>query len=144
MTDKVVMTNKETIHRVLSSLLKNDNTVGKMCYNQALQDAQVALDSLPEEPVSEDFEQALAKEWQSYIDRGAATVDALEGNTQELAFAKGFYRGAKWQSNQGVTKEAVIGMATEEISINISQATLDALRLCAGDKVIIQIRKKED
>ena len=55
------------------------------------------INSLPEEPVSEDFEQALAKEWQSYIDRGAATVDALEDNTQELTFAKGFYRGAKWQ-----------------------------------------------
>jgi hypothetical protein len=44
-----------------------------------------------------DFEEALAKEWKGYVDRGAATVDALEDNTQELAFAKGFYRGAKWQ-----------------------------------------------
>ena len=40
-----------------------------------------------------DFEEALAREWQGYNDRGAATVDALEDNTQELAFAKGFYRG---------------------------------------------------
>lgn len=40
-----------------------------------------------------DFEEALAKEWKGYNDRGAATVDALEDNTQELAFAKGFYRG---------------------------------------------------
>ena len=39
------------------------------------------------------FEEALAKEWKGYVDRGAATVDALEDNTQELAFAKGFYRG---------------------------------------------------
>ena len=53
-----------------------------------------------EEPVSEDFEEALAREWQGYNDRGAATVDALEDNTQELAFAKGFYRGAKWQKEQ--------------------------------------------
>ena len=43
--------------------------------------------------VSEDFEQAFEKEWKSYVDRGAATVDALEDNTQELAFAKGFFRG---------------------------------------------------
>lgn len=50
-----------------------------------------------EEPVSEEFEEALTKEWQGYVDRGAATVDALEDNTQELAFAKGFYRGSKWQ-----------------------------------------------
>lgn len=55
-----------------------------------------------------------------------------------------FKAGAKWQKNQGITKEAVIGMATEEISINVSQPTLEMLDLCAGDKVIIQIRKKED
>ena len=55
------------------------------------------IGSLQKEPVSEDFEEALAREWQGYNDRGAATVDALEGNTQELTFAKGFYRGAKWQ-----------------------------------------------
>lgn len=53
-----------------------------------------------EEPVSEEFEKALAEEWQGYVDRGAATVDALEDNTQELAFAKGFYRGANWQLNK--------------------------------------------
>lgn len=53
--------------------------------------------SKKEEPVREDFEKALARDWQDYNDRGAATVDALEDNTQELAFAKGFYRGAKWQ-----------------------------------------------
>lgn len=46
-----------------------------------------------EEPVSEDFEQALETEWKGYVDRGAATVDALEDNTQELAFANGFFRG---------------------------------------------------
>ena len=51
------------------------------------------IDSLQEEPVSEDFEEVLAKEWQGYNDRGAAIVDALEDNAQELTFAKGFYRG---------------------------------------------------
>ena len=56
--------------------------------------------SLQEEPVSEDFEEALAREWQGYNDRGAATVDALEDNTQELAFAKGFYRGSNWQKQK--------------------------------------------
>lgn len=43
--------------------------------------------------IDKDFEAALAKEWKGYNDRGAAKVDALEDNTQELAFAKGFYRG---------------------------------------------------
>jgi hypothetical protein len=57
-----------------------------------------------EEPVSEEFEKALAEEWQGYVDRGAATVDALEDNTQELAFAKGFYRGANWQKEQMIAK----------------------------------------
>ena len=46
-----------------------------------------------ENPVGEEFEKALAEEWKGYTERGAATVDALEDNTQELAFAKGFYRG---------------------------------------------------
>ena len=62
------------------------------------------IDSLPEEPVSEDFEQALKAEWKGYVDRGAATVDALEDNTQELTFAKGFYRGTRWQRQQ-INKE---------------------------------------
>ena len=52
-----------------------------------------------EEPVSKEFEKALTEEWNGYVNRGAATVDALEDNTQELAFAKGFYRGSNWQKN---------------------------------------------
>ena len=53
-----------------------------------------------------------------------------------------FKAGAKWMAGQGLTKEAVIGMATEEISINVSQEALDGLDVCPGDKVIVQIRKK--
>lgn len=41
------------------------------------------------------LEQALDNAWKDYVDRGAATVDALEENTQELAFAKGFNAGYK-------------------------------------------------
>ena len=52
-----------------------------------------------------------------------------------------FKAGAEWMAGQGVTKEAVIGMATEEISINVSQETLDELELCPGDNVVVQIRK---
>lgn len=54
---------------------------------------------------------------------------------------KAFKAGAEWMAGQGVTKEVVIGMTTEEISINVSQQTLDKLDLCPGDKVIVQIRK---
>lgn len=53
-----------------------------------------------------------------------------------------FKAGAKWMAGQGVTKEAVIGMATEEISINVSEQTFNELDLCSGDKVVVQIRKK--
>jgi len=52
-----------------------------------------------------------------------------------------FKAGAEWMAGQGVAKEAVIGMATEEISINVSQQTLNELDLCPGDKVVVQIRK---
>lgn len=57
------------------------------------------------EPISEEFEKALAEEWQGYVDRGAATVDALEDNTQELAFAKGFYRGWHYRKEEPVSKD---------------------------------------
>jgi hypothetical protein len=58
------------------------------------------IEYLQKESISEDFEEALANEWKAYNDRGAATVDALEDNTQELAFAKGFYRGSNWKEQQ--------------------------------------------
>ena len=38
------MTDKEKIHQILSSLWKNDDSVGKTYYNQVLQDVQTALD----------------------------------------------------------------------------------------------------
>lgn len=41
------------------------------------------------------FEQALNEAWKQYGESGAATVDALEENTQELAFAKGYNAGYK-------------------------------------------------
>lgn len=44
------MTDKKKLHQILSSLWKNDDSVGKMCYNQALQDVQTAID-LQEEHV---------------------------------------------------------------------------------------------
>ena len=56
--------------------------------------------------------------------------------------SKAFKAGAGWMAGQGVTKEAVIGMATEEISIYVSRETLNELDLCPGDKVIFQIRNK--
>ena len=43
------MTDKEKLHQILSSLWKDDDSVGKTYYNQALQDVQTAID-LQEEP----------------------------------------------------------------------------------------------
>lgn len=60
----------------------------------------------------------------------------------QVGYKSGFKVGAEWMAGQGKTKEAVIGMATEEIHINVSQQTLDELDLCPGDKVVVQIRKK--
>ena len=75
-------------------------------------------------------------EWQYQQDRAEfAKLKAKE-------WQDGYDEGAKWMAEQGVTKEAVIGMATEEIAINVSKKTLDSLGLGAGDKVIVQIRKK--
>jgi hypothetical protein len=66
------------------------------------------------EPVSEDFENALAEEWKGYNDRGAAKVDALEDNTQELAFAKGFYRGWHYKKEEPVSED--LGEYINELS----------------------------
>ena len=121
------------------------------------------IDSLQEEPVNENFEEALAQEWKGYNDRGAATVDALEDNTQELAFAKGFYRGSKWQEKQDQEtieltedhailagmekmKKQIMAIAVDGIARpydNEIWCILDSFNLKDGDEVkVIVIKKK--
>ena len=121
------------------------------------------IDSLQEEPVNENFEEALAQEWKGYNDRGAATVDALEDNTQELAFAKGFYRGSKWQEKQDQStiklaedhailagmekmKKQIMAIAVDGIARpydNEIWCILDSFNLKDGDEVkVIVIKKK--
>ena len=39
------MTDKEKLHQILSTLWKNDDSVGKTYYNQALQDVQTVIES---------------------------------------------------------------------------------------------------
>ena len=56
------MANKEKLHQILSSLWKNDDSVGKTYYNQALQDVQTAID-LQEEPANDNFEGEVKKLW---------------------------------------------------------------------------------
>ena len=73
-----------------------------------------------------------------------AAEEYCSDNTTLGATCRACFRdGAEWMAGQGITKEAVIGMATEEISINVSQETLNELDLCPGDKVVVQIRKKQ-
>lgn len=98
------------------------------------------IDSLQKEPVSENFEEALAMEWQGYNDRGAATVDALEDNTQELAFAKGFYRGAKWQKEHMMIK-AIDGTARPDDGE--IWCDLKPFNFKDGDKVKLIVIKKD-
>lgn len=102
------------------------------------------IDSLQEEPIREEFEKALTEEWQGYVNRGAATVDALEDNTQELAFAKGFYRGANWQKEQLLAK-AIDGEVTYGKSLAIPSLgyRLDKERLDFGDKVKVIVIKED-
>ena len=100
----------------------------KWCYLKDILDKS-------KEPVSEGLEEAV----NAYIGY-APEVDEC---SSVYGKRQAFKAGAQWQKEQGVTKEAIIGMATEEISINISQPTLDMLDLCAGDKVIIQIRRED-
>lgn len=106
MTDKVQKIREEVVrlqkraeHNFDISLTENDRQFW-LGESNVLTLIGNYIDTLQKEPVSEKFEKALAEEWQGYVDRGAATVDALEDNTQELAFAKGFYRGANWQKEQ--------------------------------------------
>ena len=89
-----------------------------------------------EEPVSEDLEEAI----NAYIGY-APEVDEC---SSVYGKRQAFKAGAEWQKSQGVTEEAVIGITPKEYFISISQSTVDELDLCAGDKVIVQLRKKED
>ena len=108
----------------------------KPCSQKEIVDACVsAYRMLKEQPSLPPNLDEAARE---YINDTQFVNDEHEIAIKEFAFKA----GAEWMAGQGVAKEAVIGMATEEISINVSQQTLDKLDLCPGDKVVVQIRKK--
>ena len=98
---------------------------------------KLASMELPEPPSNLDdaAEEALKKAY-------PADAYYYVGRTGRRLFKEGFKVGTEWMAGQGVTKEAVIGMATAEISINVSQEALNDLDVFPGDKVIVQIRKK--
>ena len=122
------MTKEETISN-LKAYLNGDTAIGNIIpLRSVLESAIKYLDSsLPSNLDEEAFNYAeLCKYY----------------GGDKLLCAEHFKAGAEWDAGQGVTKEAVIGMATEAISINVSKQTLDVLNFCPGDKVVVQIRKK--
>lgn len=90
------MIDKKKIHQILSSLWKNDTAVGTMDYNQALQDVQTAIDLFPEEPVSEDLEEAAETYTNSRENEKFEVGEGYDMDDVEKAFKA----GAQWQHKQ--------------------------------------------
>ena len=138
------MANKKKLEDILKKLWKSDSEVNSEAYNMALQDVQTTIDLMSmDEPLSKEtekaiddfsskvvdglmldlkkdciikeFENVLAKEWKEYNDSAAATVDALEDNTQELAFAKGFYRGWFYKEKPTLNWKDLIEKLSEDV-----------------------------
>ena len=84
---------KEKLHQILSSLWKNDDSVGKAYYNQALQDVQTAID-LQEEPVSDELEKACEQLAENARKHKAETSSPFFSQTD---YKQGVIDGAKWQ-----------------------------------------------
>ena len=130
------MTDKETIHKVLSSLWKNDDDIRYIYYNQALQDAQTAFDSLPEEPVSED----LNKVSKEYADKNYAEwLDFCSGDEcdDHYPISEAFKAGAQWQKQQMMkdAPEAVFGYGNFALPEDFKK------QLKYGDKIKLIIIK---
>jgi len=134
MLDKDKKELKDGIISIFERFNVLDHTIGDL-----RNDILKYINSIQEEPVSDDFEEALTKEWKGYNDRGAATVDALEDNTQELTFAKGFYRGAKWKNEQMMAK-AIEKVADYTMSVPSIHMSLP-LGVEVGDKVKVIVIK---
>jgi hypothetical protein len=99
------MTDKEKLHKILSSLWKNDDSVGKTYYNQALQDVQTAVD-LQEEPVSEDLKEAS----KNYALNNTPWDDCKD------EIQESFKAGAKWQKTKDESTTEDLGEYINELS----------------------------
>lgn len=133
--------NKEDVIEILERFVIG----AKPCSQREIVDACAsAYRMLKEQPsLPSNLDEAAEEYKQDEID---TSVDYHDVTGEPLCFMEAlkdaFKAGAEWMAGQGVTKEAVIGMATEEISINVSQEALDDLDVFPGDKVVVQIRKK--
>ena len=100
----IVQLIKAEIERLKVEMIKHGNSFPDKWACGALDNLLSFINSIQKEHASKDFEAALATEWKDYVDSGAETVDALEDNTQELAFSKGFYRGAQGKEERLLAK----------------------------------------
>lgn len=123
------MTDKDKLHHILSSLWKNDDSVGKTYYNQALQDVQIAIDSLQEEPVSVDLEEAASRyAKEEYSHKSPETLpDRCVGCYAPLMYA--FKAGAQWQRDQILNCNATLLRTFELGKIEMKHQILKAMDL---------------
>ena len=117
------MTDKEKLHQILSSLWKNDDSVGNTYYNQALQDVQTAID-LQKEYVNEDL---------------GDYINELSKQFPEISFAKLSriaVRVDKWQKEQMMAKAVDATL----LNGNLIKQKRTTHPLHIGDKVKVIIK----
>ena len=93
--------NKDKLHHILSSLWKNDDSVGKTYYNQALQDVQTAID-LQEESVSKVWHYQKKEPVDEIADKSRPIIVVYGNNSLNAAGKFRYYENnsdAIWLSN---------------------------------------------
>lgn len=122
---------KEEAKQILERIMNNN------FYGGEIQTAcKMGIEALSQPSLPFNLDEAAENSWAVYEYR-----ESPKG-LYSTCYIDGFKAGAEWMAGQGVTKEAVIGMATGKIIISVSQQALDELDLCPDDKVVVQIRKK--
>lgn len=91
---------------------------------------------------NEKIEQAISKHIESKVlVLMSYPAEYIEDVKTDMACA--FRKGAEWMAGQGESRECTIGMATEEIHCHLSEEALERIGVSPGDKVVVQIRKKQ-
>ena len=159
------MTDKEKFRKEVEKLKSNliygacssQIAMETMCKEEAYNEVLAILDTLQEEPVSEDLEEDINKEWRCYSkDNDAACINKFSfiliarhfANWQKekeyTCYEEAFEDGAKWKNEQMMAK-AVDGEVTYGKSLAIPSLgwVLDKERLDFGDKVKLIIIKED-
>ena len=124
------MIDKEKLHQILSSLWRNDDSVGKVYYNQALQAAQIAIDNLQEEPVSED-KMTISKEWFEHCKKSWYNEGYIDGKYnrdrqfEEPISEEQVKESAKTQHIDETCKEKVNSLTQEHVSEDLEDAAIE-------------------